>query len=1103
MSERGPWSVKGIDQRARAAARQAAQNEGLTLGEYLNRLLLEEAQAARSETRAAPAATPDMSDLPAAASDDGADTALGRLARRVEEAEARSTAAISGLEQAIAQVIDRLDRGEHARSGLQSDMNRMAGELREAHDALRQKVTELERTPTSGAASGTAPVRASSLRALEAAVGQLTRAVDARLDGLRSAADQANRTAERTAERLSNLQEDIAPRLTRTETTARHAASESAQQGERLDMIDDALSHVQDRLSRAETTTNAALERMEQRLGDLDSRIDGLAGGAPDSAGMRDAFDARFAALAKEVRQQVDQARADMAREIEDAARGAPAGLARYVEQALSAVQARLERSDRRQDERLEALRDALHAIESKTGSQDIAALEQDIARLSDTVEGRLAEVEAREASTVERLGRDLGDLAETLTQRVNESEERSASAIEEVGEQVASATQRLQARQEEAIEQMNTRLSEAQARQEARLSDALSNVSTRLDAIHRQTGETLSPVQKAISSLAARLETLELQTGLRHRDDEDGGQDPDGSTTPSGSGQGPRFGAHGPGLDAAGGDPAVEVAAPADDTFEPGLPGWPDRPGPPGPDAVDPLAAYAETDPEPASSAGHFDTPFDPDFADDPMDDGGSEVRDSDIFDPEDAAERAAALTGGGEDAGSGVDGVDGPDAAEGTSSAPGAEPESGPPLRDGSPAGEALIEHTEANAYLNRARKAALAAQAGSNRTAEGIPRPPRRGPPRLPLLATASAVVVVAAGTAGYLHLRGKQPVGEDIVRRETTTPPTASADATASPSAPTLAALVRPRGDASAPERPDRAPTDLRRSGTAAPASENAADLAPIPDLLSVEAAAADGVAEAQLILAVEALNAERFSDGATLMLEAAEAGHATGAYELAKLYEQGLGLPRDLEAARAWTERAAEGGNIRAMHDLAVYFAEGEGGPRSYAKAAEWFRKAADHGVVDSQFNLATLYEHGAGLSANRMEAVFWYRLAEQLGDAAAPAKADALDDDLSSVALADIAKRLSTWTASKADPAANTLPVRAAWTGLTPMHVARLEAALAALGHDPGPVDQTFDDATRDAVAAYRRKTGLGEGGGIDADLVQSINAQLETRRPD
>ena len=37
-----PWSVKGIDPRARALAKSAARREGMTLGEWLNRVILDD-----------------------------------------------------------------------------------------------------------------------------------------------------------------------------------------------------------------------------------------------------------------------------------------------------------------------------------------------------------------------------------------------------------------------------------------------------------------------------------------------------------------------------------------------------------------------------------------------------------------------------------------------------------------------------------------------------------------------------------------------------------------------------------------------------------------------------------------------------------------------------------------------------------------------------------------------------------------------------------------------------------------------------------------------------------------------------------------------------
>ncbi|MCR6659361.1 MAG: hypothetical protein NVV72_08465 [Asticcacaulis sp.] len=41
MSANAPWSVKGIDARAREVAKDLARRSGLTLGEWLNQMILE------------------------------------------------------------------------------------------------------------------------------------------------------------------------------------------------------------------------------------------------------------------------------------------------------------------------------------------------------------------------------------------------------------------------------------------------------------------------------------------------------------------------------------------------------------------------------------------------------------------------------------------------------------------------------------------------------------------------------------------------------------------------------------------------------------------------------------------------------------------------------------------------------------------------------------------------------------------------------------------------------------------------------------------------------------------------------------------------------
>jgi localization factor PodJL len=53
MSSGTPWSVKGIDPRARAVAKTAARKEGMTLGEWLNRVILDDGETEDSLGRRA------------------------------------------------------------------------------------------------------------------------------------------------------------------------------------------------------------------------------------------------------------------------------------------------------------------------------------------------------------------------------------------------------------------------------------------------------------------------------------------------------------------------------------------------------------------------------------------------------------------------------------------------------------------------------------------------------------------------------------------------------------------------------------------------------------------------------------------------------------------------------------------------------------------------------------------------------------------------------------------------------------------------------------------------------------------------------------------
>lgn len=165
-------------------------------------------------------------------------------------------------------------------------------------------------------------------------------------------------------------------------------------------------------------------------------------------------------------------------------------------------------------------------------------------------------------------------------------------------------------------------------------------------------------------------------------------------------------------------------------------------------------------------------------------------------------------------------------------------------------------------------------------------------------------------------------------------------------------------------------------------------------------------------------------------GGAKLRDAAAAGDAAAAYEIATRYAEGRGVPTSLEDAARWYERAAAKGltpaqfryasmlekgqgvrkdlnharklylaaaakgNAKAMHNLAVLYAEGIDGRPDYATAAQWFTKAAMHGLPDSQYNLGVLTARGLGVSKSLADSYKWFALAAAQGDKDAARKRD-------------------------------------------------------------------------------------------------------------
>jgi len=163
------------------------------------------------------------------------------------------------------------------------------------------------------------------------------------------------------------------------------------------------------------------------------------------------------------------------------------------------------------------------------------------------------------------------------------------------------------------------------------------------------------------------------------------------------------------------------------------------------------------------------------------------------------------------------------------------------------------------------------------------------------------------------------------------------------------------------------------------------------------------------------------SASRVSIGLELLNAAAQRGEPTAQYELATLYAEGLGVPRDLNSALSWAGKAADQGHHEAQFSAGRVFIE-SGDPATKAKGLDYLSKAAaaghstavlflatavgngqfgltkdearaeelliplaEKGNADCQFVLAALYQHGEMFAGRRENARIWLKRAADQG----------------------------------------------------------------------------------------------------------------------
>jgi uncharacterized protein len=114
--------------------------------------------------------------------------------------------------------------------------------------------------------------------------------------------------------------------------------------------------------------------------------------------------------------------------------------------------------------------------------------------------------------------------------------------------------------------------------------------------------------------------------------------------------------------------------------------------------------------------------------------------------------------------------------------------------------------------------------------------------------------------------------------------------------------------------------------------------------------------------------------------------AAEAGDGEAMFELAKLYEKGIGTPQNFDKALALYRQSADKGFADAINDLGFFYYQGATGvARDQKKAVEMFLRAADLKHPQAMYNVAALIDDGVIAGKTPRDAAHYLYLALRSG----------------------------------------------------------------------------------------------------------------------
>jgi localization factor PodJL len=1069
MKSNIPWSVKGIDPEAREAAKIAARRAGMTLGEWLNSLILQSGELPEglAAQLVAEAAAEDARGHGGEASDEDEaelQSRLETLNRRLDQSERQSALAVSGIDQSIERLASTIESSRRLLAtgdvAPKSTVNELASRVERLQSQLEQVSVQ-----------GRAGLDGRTLVALEKAIAgvaahieksdrrnaELVQSVEEAITELAQKVGHAETSSHEAISRIDHTLDRLNGRIDTTESEQRRAG---ARLNERLAQLDE-------RVATSLVQREAGIGGIERRLGGLESRLENVQG---------------------QIKAQIDEVRMRPAmspdalsrKEFEDWSRRQAA------DQGSSQASARQSLSNL--EARIAVLTERADRLQREGGTQNSAAVD----RVSESARqaGERADAAAKRAGeATQAVKSELGELTQKLD-RTNHTATETMQALEGV---LRSLTRRL--------DMIDGRGSKGVPEAPVIAPVVVPPVSVAPIAASPPAPE---PAPERVAAIAAERKIPSRSPGWLWRDEPAAaGGDLIGRSAPEPAAQHGAEADDEPQIqgDDHDTDEVHQVFAPTDEDGHEhtgrARPQWGD----------DEHEEHAPAHGEPAGRGGRdFDlsnlmfnldgarerqpddqgSPAEPAFTPRPSEPASGRSEDSDWLEQ---ARRAAKAAGPGERA-SDADG-----------------------------------QKTSARSTAVKLGIAVLIALAIAVVIfTYVVPRLTHKRAATPDVESTAIPATTTAKPPAG-----GQKAITTDK-HDQTPAPPPSTATApnpTPEGAPPREDDLGSPlpsdakanadsldQGQAQSPQAEaapaaSTAPSVKPPQGIAAPTAPPVAQISkPTPDE-ALKAAAEGGKAQAQYSYAL-ALKAKGNTEAALdVMKRAAAQGLGIAERQLGVWYEQGDGVNKDLTEAGKWYLHAAQAGDVQAMHNLGFFYAQGFGGlQRDGATAEHWFKSAASRGLVASQVNLAIVYSQADSFGlpagdpqARAADAYFWAAIAGAHGDEQAAKLRDQIARDLKPEAKASIDKKVAAFRPQPLDLMANGGFDTSAQAFLpadqqAPLgrdEIISIQKMLNELGYKVGPADGKLGPSLEKAIRAFQAAYHLPETGVADQNLLAAL----------